>query len=82
MYPISLKRFKGTSLRCLIFTLSIPDSASNLDFHVPHIRSNYGKHIFKFAITKIWEEIPNNIKTFRYYQFKNQYKRILLNSQS
>ena len=29
-----------------------------------------GKHTFKFAITKIWEEIPTNIKTLSYYQFK------------
>ena len=33
--------------------------ASNLNFHVPRVRSNYGKHIFKFAITK---EIPTKIK--------------------
>ena len=32
--------------------------ASNLNFHVPRVRSNYGKHTFKFAITKTWEEIP------------------------
>ena len=30
--------------------------ASNLNFHVPCVRSNYGKHTFKFAITKTWEE--------------------------
>ena len=55
--------------------------ASNLNFHVPRVRSNYGKHTFTFAITKIWEETPNNIKTLSYFQFKKQYKRILLNSQ-
>ena len=26
--------------------------ASNLTFHVPRVRSNYGKHTFRFAITK------------------------------
>ena len=36
--------------------------ASNLNFHVPRVRSNYGKHAFKFAITKTWEEIPTKIK--------------------
>ena len=30
---------------------------------VPHVRSNYGKHTFKFAVTKTWEEIPTKIKT-------------------
>ena len=52
--------------------------ASNFNFHVPCVRLNCGKHTFKFAITKIWEETPTNIKTVNYFQFKKQYKRILL----
>ena len=52
--------------------------ASNLTFRVPRIRSNYGKHTFKFAITKILEEIPTSMKTLSYYQFKKQCKRVLL----
>ena len=55
--------------------------ASNLNFHVPCVRSNYGKHTFKFAITKTWEEIPTKIKTLSYHKFKKEYKRILVNSQ-
>ena len=55
--------------------------ASNLNFHVPRVRSNYGKHAFKFAITKTWEEIPTKVKTLSYYKFKKEYKRILVNSQ-
>ena len=55
--------------------------ASNLNFHEPRVRSNYGKHTFKFAVTKIWEETPTNIKTLSYFQFKKKFKRILLNSQ-
>ena len=54
--------------------------ASNLNCHVPHIRSNYGKHAFKFAITITWEETLTNTKILTYSQFKKQYKRILLNS--
>ena len=30
--------------------------ASDLNFHVPRGSSNYGKHTFKFAITKTWED--------------------------
>ena len=30
----------------------ITSYASNLNFHVPRVRSNYGKNPFKFAITK------------------------------
>ena len=29
------------------------------------------KHTFKFAITKIWEEIPTSMKTLSQYQSKN-----------
>ena len=36
--------------------------AANLNFHVPHVRSNYGKHTFRFAITKTWEQIPTKKK--------------------
>ena len=55
--------------------------ASNLNFRVPRVRSNYSKHTFKFAITKTWEEIPTKIKTLSYHKFKKEYKRILVNSQ-
>ena len=55
--------------------------ASNLNSHVPHVRSNYGKHTFKFAITKTWEETLINIKILSYFQFKKQYETILLDSQ-
>ena len=49
--------------------------ASNLNFHVPRVRSNYGKHTFKFAIAKIWEEIPTNVETLSYYQFKKSIQK-------
>ena len=52
--------------------------ASNLIFHVPHEGLNYGKYTFKFAITKIWEEIPANIKTLRCYEFKKHYKNYFI----
>ena len=55
--------------------------ASNHNFHVPRVRSNYGKHTFRFAITKTWEEIPTKIKTLSYHKFKKEYKQILVNSQ-
>ena len=51
---------------------------SNLNFHLPRIRSNYFKHTFKFAITKILEEIPTSMKTLSYNKFKKKYKPILL----
>ena len=50
--------------------------ASNHNFHVPRIRSIMPH---KSVITKISEEIPTSMKALSYYQFKKQYKRILLN---
>ena len=55
--------------------------ASNLNFHVPRVRSNYGKHTFRFAITKSWEKIPTKIKTLNYHKFKKEYKQIPVNPQ-
>ena len=34
----------------------------------PRVRSNYGKETFKFAVTKIWEKIPTNMKTLTLYR--------------
>ena len=53
------------------------ERTSNLNFHVPHVKSNYSKHTFKFAITKTWEEIPTKIKTLSCHKFKKEYKKIL-----
>ena len=38
--------------------------ASNLNFYRPRVRTNFGKHTFKFAVSKIYEEIPASLKTF------------------
>ena len=50
--------------------------ASNLNFHVPCVRSN--THLSLIAIAKTWEEIPTKIKTLSYHKFKKEYKRILV----
>ena len=44
-------------------TQYIPDKPQLLIFMSPRVRSNYGKETFKFAVTKIWEKIPTNMKT-------------------
>ena len=54
---------------------------SNFNFHVPQIRSNYGKPTFKFAITKTWEETPTKIKTLSHHKLGKGCKQILVNSQ-
>ena len=53
--------------------------ASNLNFHVSRVKgSNYGKHTFRFAITKTWEEIPTEVKTLSYHKFEREYKKFWL----
>ena len=36
--------------------------ASNLNFYRPRVRTNFGKHTFKFALFKICEEILVSLK--------------------
>ena len=36
--------------------------ASNLNFHRPRIRNNYGAATFAYAGSKIWEKIPSKFK--------------------
>jgi hypothetical protein len=38
--------------------------ASKLNFTTPKVRPNYGIHTFKYIASKIWENIPVNIKKF------------------
>ena len=40
--------------------------ASNLNFYRPRVRTNFGKHTFKFAVSKIYEESPASLKTFSF----------------
>ena len=42
-------------------SLATRDINSNINFNVPCVRPNYGKHKCKFAMTKIWGEIPISI---------------------
>ena len=60
---------KPIFLKCQNYLIMVSDIhshntkyASNPNFHVPHVRSNYSKHTFKCAITKTWEDIPTKIK--------------------
>ncbi len=56
--------------------------ASNLNFSRPTVRTNYGIHTFKYTASKLWEQIPLNIKKLEsIHQFKKQYKLFLLTEQ-
>lgn len=44
--------------------------ASKLNFYMPNVRAYYGKHTFKFAIAKIWEEIPTKMKSLGYFNLR------------
>ena len=57
--------------------------ASNLNFSRPTVRTNYGIYTFKYVASKLWEQIPHNLKNIEsIYQFKKQYKLFLLEEQS
>ena len=55
--------------------------SKNLNFYRPKVRTNYGIQTFKFSLSSIWEEIPIEIKTLSFLQFKKCYKIFLLNTQ-
>ena len=56
--------------------------ASNLNFSRRSLRTNYGIHTFKYIASKLWEQIPHNIKNVSsIHRFKKQYKLFLLNDQ-
>ena len=56
--------------------------ASNLNFSRPTVRTSYGIHPFKYIASKLWEQIPHNLKNVETIcQFKKQYKLFLLTEQ-
>ena len=56
--------------------------ASKLNFTRPKVRTNYGIHTFKYIASKIWENIPLNIKNSESIGiFKRQYSILLLSEQ-
>ena len=56
--------------------------ASKLNFTRPKVKTNYGIHTFKYIASKIWENIPVNIKNSESIGiFKRQYSIFLLSEQ-
>ena len=56
--------------------------ASKQFFYRTKIRTNYGMQTFRFSATKIWGNIPNDLKTLSANNFKVQYKKYLLIQQN
>ena len=58
--------------------------AAKSNFKRPMVKTNYGKHTFQYAATKIWELVPVGIKSFKtnlfiqkpFYSFKTSHKSI------
>ena len=56
--------------------------SSRQNFSRPKIRTNYGKHTFKFAASQIWETIDCNIKQSNSASsFETKYRKNLLINQ-
>ena len=52
--------------------------STQLNYFLPRKRIETGKKSFQFYGPKIWQEVPSDIKTHSYENFKVKYKRYLL----
>ena len=51
---------------------------TQLNYFLPRKRIETGKKLIQFYGRKIWQEVPNDIKTHSFENFKVKYKRYLL----
>ena len=52
--------------------------STQLNYFLPQKRIETGKKSFQFYDPKIWQEVPSDIKTHSFENFKVKYKRYLL----
>ena len=53
-------------------------SSSNLNYHIPIVKSNLGKTAFSFQGPIVWNSLPLKVKTATIFQFKFMLKKHLL----
>ena len=55
-------------------------SKPNQNYFLNFVNSNSGKNSIKFYGVQLWNLIPPEIKSYSFYRFKKEYKKILLNN--
>ena len=55
-------------------------SKSNQNYFLDPANTNNGKKSIEFYGVQLWNLIPPEIKSFSFYRFKKEYKKILLHS--
>ena len=52
-------------------------SKSNKNYFLNFVRTNSGKNSLRFKGVQLWNNIPSNLKSFSFFRFKKEYKKLL-----
>ena len=52
-------------------------SKSNKNYFLDFVRTNSGKNSLKFKGVQLWNNIPTKLKSFSFFRFKKEYKKLL-----
>ena len=52
-------------------------SKSNKNYFLDFVRTNFGKYSLKFKGFQLWNKMPSKFKSFSFFRFKKEYKKLL-----
>ena len=52
-------------------------SKSNKNYFIDFVRTNSGKNSLKFKGVQLWNYMPSKLKSFSFFRFKKEYKKLL-----
>ena len=55
-------------------------SKSNKNYFLNFVKTNSGKNSLKFKGVQLWNNIPSKLKSFSFFRFKKEYKKLCVNS--
>ena len=52
-------------------------SKSNKNYFLDSLKTNSGKNLLKFKGVQLWNNMPSKLKSFSFFRFKKEYKKLL-----